>query len=44
MVILGHFLPFYSPKNQKNQNFEKMPGDIILCMCNINEDHMIYDS
>ena len=24
LVILGHFLPFYSPKNQKNQNFEKM--------------------
>ena len=23
MVILGHFLPFYHPKNPKNQNFEK---------------------
>ena len=23
LVILGHFLPFYSPKNPKNQNFEK---------------------
>ena len=22
-VILGHFLPFYLPNNQKNQNFEK---------------------
>ena len=31
LVTLGHFLPFYPPKNQKNQNFEKMkqkPGDI----------------
>ena len=36
-VILGHFLSFYSPKNQENQNFEKMKkasGDvIILHMC-----------
>ena len=23
LVILGHFLPFYHPKNPKNQNFEK---------------------
>ena len=23
LVILGQFLPFYSPKNPKNQNFEK---------------------
>ena len=23
LVILGHVLPFYSPKNQKDQNFEK---------------------
>ena len=23
-VILGQFLPFYPPKNQKNQNFNKM--------------------
>ena len=23
LVILGHFLPFYSPKNSKNQNFFK---------------------
>ena len=32
-VILNHFLPFYSPNNPKNQNFEKMkklPGDIII--------------
>ena len=24
LVILGHFLPFYHPKNKKNQNFEKI--------------------
>lgn len=23
LVILGHSLPFYSPKNQNNLNFEK---------------------
>ena len=23
-VILGHFLPFYPPKNPENQNFEKI--------------------
>ena len=47
-VILDHFLPFYSPNNPKNQNFEKMkqkPGDIILLhMCAINDNHMMYDS
>ena len=48
LVILGLFLPFYPPKNPKNQNFEKMkqrPGDInILQMCPINEKHMMYGS
>ena len=32
-VILGHFLPFDSPNNPNNQNFEKMksePADIIF--------------
>ena len=33
-LILGHFSPFDSPNNPKNQNFEKMkkktPGDIII--------------
>ena len=32
-AILGHFLPFGSPKNQKNLNFEnliKIDGDIII--------------
>ena len=42
-VILGHLLPFYSPKNTKNQNFEKIkkiPGDIIiLLMCIKNQSH-----
>ena len=47
-VILDHFLPFYPPNNPKNQNFEKMiktPGDIIILhMCTINDNHMMYDS
>ena len=48
-VILGHFLPFYFPPNDpKYQNFEKMKkmaGDIILLyMCTINEDNIIYGS
>ena len=33
LIILCHFLPFYSPKNPKNQNFEKMKitaGGIIV--------------
>ena len=38
------FLPFYSPNNPKNQNFEKNEqklGDIIILhMCNINDNHM----
>ena len=43
---MGHFLPFYSNENPENQNFEKMkqtPGDIILHMCTINDNHMMYD-
>ena len=47
-VILDHFLPFYSPNNLKNQNFETMktvPGDItILYMCTINDNNMMYSS
>ena len=46
-LVLGHFLPFYLPNNSKNQNFEKMkklPGDIILHRCNINDNYMMYDS
>ena len=46
----GLFVPFYCPDNPINQNFEKMkekktPGDIIiLYMCTINDNHMMYDS
>ena len=44
--LFCHFGPFFEKK--KNQNFEKMkkkPGDImILHMCTINENHMIYRS
>ena len=48
LVNLGHFLPFYSPKNQKNQNYEKMKkiaGDIIiLLMCTKNHNYLMYSS
>ena len=48
LPILDCFLPFYSPSNPKNPNFEKMkirPGDIItLHMHTKNENHMIYGS
>ena len=47
-VILHNFLPFYSPNNPKNQNFEKltkMPSDIIIFqMCTINDNHMMFCS
>ena len=47
-LILDHFLPFYPTNNPKNQIFEtmeKIPGDIIiLYMCTINENHMMYGS
>ena len=46
-LILDHFLPFY-PTNPENQNFEKKKqtpeGIIILHMCTINGNHMMYDS
>ena len=46
-VILDHFCPL-TPKNQHKQNYEnieKTPEDIILLhMCTINEDHMMYGS
>ena len=39
---------FYPPNNPENQNFEKMKkilGDIIILhMCTINENHVMYDS
>ena len=41
-------LPFYSPNNPKNENFEKMKqksGDIIILqMCILNDNHMMYAS
>ena len=44
----GPFLPFYPCNNPKNQNFEKLkktPGDIIILhMCAINDNHMMYGS
>ena len=46
-VILDQFLPFYPPNNPRN-NFEKlkkMPRDvIILHMCTINVNYMMYGS
>ena len=47
LVILGHFLHFYSPKNQENQNFEKMKKllhIIILAMWTTNHSYMIFGS
>ena len=41
------FLRYPAPDNYENQNFERMKkttGDIILHMCIINEDHMMYGS
>ena len=41
-LSIDQFLPFYPPNNLENQNFEKMtkkPGDIMLHMCTINENH-----
>ena len=47
-VILDYFLPFYHSNNPENQNFEKMKKmsrDIILLhMCNINDNNMMYGS
>ena len=49
--ILCHFGPFFvflPPNNPKNQNFEKMKkapgGIIILHMCTITENHVMYGS
>ena len=47
-IILDCFLPFCPPDDSENQNFEKMkndPGDIIILhMCTINDNHMMYGS
>ena len=48
--IFCHFGPFFAllpPNNFKNRNLEKLkkrPGDIILHMCTINYNHMMYGS
>ena len=44
--ILGHFLPFYSLKNENSKKkMKKTPGDIIiLYKCTKNNDHMVYFS
>ena len=45
---VGPFFKLLPPNNPENQNFEKMrktPGDnIILQMCTINDNHMMYGS
>ena len=47
-VILDYFLPFSPANNLENQNFEKKkkkktPRDIIILhVCTINENHMMY--
>ena len=47
-VILGHFLPLYPPKNQKNQNFKTMKKVswyiITLHKCIKHHNHMMYAS
>ena len=47
-VIFCHFLPFYPSNDPGNQSFEKKkkkPEDIlILQMCTINDNHMIFGS
>ena len=51
-VILGHFLHFYYTSNLKIKVFKKLKklkkktsGDIIILhMCTINDNHMMYGS
>ena len=47
-VILRHFLPFYSTNKAEIRNFKKMKKTnediIILDMCTINDNHMMYGS
>ena len=47
-VILDCFLPFYplmDPENQIFEKIKKIPENIIILqMCNINENHMMYGS
>ena len=44
-VILDSFLTFYPPKDQKNQNFKKEKKGayiVILHLCTINDNYMMY--
>ena len=44
---MGYCLPFYPPKNPKNQNFQgkKIAGDIVIThMCTKSHNHMMYGS
>ena len=47
-VILGHFLPFYPPKNTKNQNLEEWKNLLDISsfyfICTKNHNHMMYSS
>ena len=47
-LIMDYFLPFYPLTTQKTKilkKLKKIPGDIIvLYMCTINDNHMIYSS
>ena len=45
--ILGYFLPFYHPNNQKNQNFRKMIKHLEISSfhtCTKNNDHIMFGS
>ena len=48
VITLASHFPLPPPSNNsENQNFEEMkktPGDIILQMCTINDNHMMYGS
>ena len=44
LVIIGQFLPLFSPKTQKSIIFKKLKNIIILHMYTENHNHMMYDS
>ena len=41
-VILDCFLPLYPPNNPNFQKMKKKPGGIILHICTINDNDMMY--
>ena len=41
---MGHFLPFYTLRNQNLKKMKKTPGDIIFHICAKNYDQMMYCS